>query len=63
MITISFPIGRDLDSYVYIFNRVSSPIGDALQYHMQRNIGFNVLLYYSKQIYNNYIFFRIILKI
>lgn len=63
MITISFPIGRDLDSYVYIFNRVSSPIGDALQYHMQRNIGFNVLLYYSKQIYNNYIFFRIVFNV
>ena len=63
IMVINFPIGPDLPSYVFSFNRVSSPIADAFKYNMQRNVGFNILLYSGKQIQNNYIMFRSLFNI
>jgi hypothetical protein len=51
---LRFNLGPDTGTYYYIFQRVSSPIADSLKYHMQRNVGFNILLYYCKVIFKNY---------
>lgn len=63
LLIVNFPLGPDLPSYVFSFNRVSSPIEDAFKYNMQRNIGFNIFLFYAKQISNNYIFFRVFFNV
>ncbi|MCI5774677.1 MAG: EpsG family protein [Erysipelotrichaceae bacterium] len=63
IVVINFPLGPDLPSYVFSFDRVSSPIADAFKYNMQRNVGFNAFLFYTKQIKNNYIIFRLLFNL
>ncbi len=49
-----FNLGPDLETYIYIFKRVSSPIKDSFVYHLQRNVGFNIWVFYIKRIFGNY---------
>ena len=60
---LRFHLGTDLSNYYYAFNRVSSPIADAFKYTAQRNIGFNMLLYYGKALLKKYPMFVLLVNI
>lgn len=61
-LVFSFPLGKDLVSYVMAFDRVTS-FSDAFIYHTQRNFGFNAMLYICKLINPNYQFFRLVVNV
>lgn len=49
-----FSIGSDINTYMYIFERVSNPIRDAFLYHSQRNILFNTWMWICKSLFGSY---------
>lgn len=60
---LRFHLGSDLGNYYYAFNRVSSPIADAFKYTAQRNIGFNIFLYYGKVLLKTYPMFVLLVNL
>jgi hypothetical protein len=54
---LRFTVGPDTKEYIFAFNRVSSIIQDALTYDLQRNIGFNALLFWGKKLLKSYRWF------
>jgi hypothetical protein len=51
---LRFNMGPDTSIYIMMFNRVTSPIADALKYESQRNVGFNLLLFAAKSLFHSY---------
>ncbi len=49
-----FSIGSDINTYMYIFERVSNPIQDAFLYHSQRNVLFNTWMWICKSLFGSY---------
>ena len=61
--TLRFNQGADTASYIMFFERVTHPILDSFTYLGQRNVGFNILLYYTKFIVNDFQFFLLVFNI
>lgn len=60
---LRFNLGKDLTAYIMVFNRSTSPIKDALKYHMQRNIGYNVWVDFVKLFTNRYSVYMLLTNI
>ncbi|MFI3283614.1 MAG: EpsG family protein [Erysipelotrichaceae bacterium] len=63
ILVFRFSLGSDTDVYMIFFERVSDPIKDSFIYVGQRNIGFNMLLYYTKALIYDYRFFVFIFNV